>query len=205
MGYADMIKDGMLGDVNQQQEALGKVIGRSKDLLDMISEILQVTSIEARSVKVESHELKLRAFLDHLKSDYCAPLNKEVTLIWDYPSDLPVMTTDSEKLKHILQNLINNAIKFTPKGHVVVSARCHQGEKILEFKVVDTGVGIPEEALPLIFERFRQVDGSETRRYGGVGMGLYWTWDSILLRSLRRCLEGKLRSKADVVRARSLL
>ncbi len=83
------------------------------------------------------------------------------------------MKTDSEKLKHILQNLINNAIKFTAKGHVTITARYLQREKILELKVTDTGVGIQEEALPFIFERFHQVDSSETRLYGGVGMGLY--------------------------------
>lgn len=174
MGYTGMIKDQMLGEINQkQEEALSKVAGRSMDLLNMINEILQVTSIEAQTVKVESHELSLHDFLDNLRSNYEAPLNKEVSLMWDYPSSLPVVKTDSEKLTHILQNLINNAIKFTAKGYVTITARYLAGEKNLEFKVADTGVGIPEEALPSIFERFRQVDSSETRRYGGVGMGLY--------------------------------
>ncbi|HEV8342361.1 MAG TPA: ATP-binding protein [Candidatus Binatia bacterium] len=81
--------------------------------------------------------------------------------------------TDYAKLKHILQNIINNALKFTEKGHVTVSARYLPEANALEFKVADTGVGIPKEMLPVIFEMFRQVDGSETRSYGGVGMGLY--------------------------------
>jgi signal transduction histidine kinase len=100
-------------------------------------------------------------------------LNEKVRLILDYSRDLPVVKIDREKLRHILQNLIANASKFTAKGHIAVTARYLKVERILEFKVADTGVGIPEEALPLIFERFHQVDSSETRRYGGVGMGLY--------------------------------
>jgi signal transduction histidine kinase len=93
---------------------------------------------------------------------------------------LPVVKTDSEKLKHILQNLINNAIKFTERGSVTISARLtptglspQASATFVEFKVADTGGGIAEEFLPVIFEKFRQVDSSETRPYGGVGMGLY--------------------------------
>jgi signal transduction histidine kinase/HAMP domain-containing protein len=174
MGYTGMIKDGMLGEINQKQvEALSKVISRSENLLKMINEILETTSIEAKAVKVESSEVNLREFLDDLRSDSEIPLNEKVRLIWDYSRDLPVVKIDREKLRHILQNLINNAIKFTAEGHVAVTVKYLSGAGVLEFKVADTGVGIPEEALPLIFERFRQVDSSETRRYGGVGMGLY--------------------------------
>lgn len=141
--------------------------------MNMINEILQSTSIEAKATKVESRELNLHDFLDNLRSNYEVPLNKEVSLIWDYPPDLPVVKTDSEKLEHILQNLINNAIKFTANGHVTMTAQYLEREAILEFKVADTGVGIEAEALPFIFERFRQATSLETRRYGGVGMGLY--------------------------------
>ena len=124
-----------------------------------------------------------------------APINKELTLDWDYPSELPVIKTDSGKLKQILQNLIDNALKFTGKGSVTVSARITEGSKQkaegsseilptvdrllptggkwVEFKVVDTGVGIPQDYMPFIFDKFRQADSSETRLYGGVGMGLY--------------------------------
>lgn len=93
--------------------------------------------------------------------------------------DLPFIKTDSAKLKQILQNLIDNAIKFTEKGSVTVSARIRQQEEerltstYVEFKVADTGIGIFKEMLPVIFDKFRQADSSETRLYGGVGMGLY--------------------------------
>ncbi|MBI2351663.1 MAG: GAF domain-containing sensor histidine kinase, partial [Deltaproteobacteria bacterium] len=181
MGYAAMIKDGLLGEINTEQEkAAEKIITRAKDQLIMISEILQVTQIEAEGIKLMSHEFSLEAFLNDLRSTYDVSMDKEITLTWDYHSDLPVIKTDGEKLKHILQNLINNAIKFTGQGHVTISAGLNRRSRQqpesngqVEFKVEDTGIGIPEEALPIIFERFRQLDSSETRNHGGVGMGLY--------------------------------
>ena len=184
MGYTGMIRDGLLGEINPEQEkALEKVISRARDQLTMISSILQATQIEAEGVRVERHEVSLKDFLDDLRSSYSIPLGKELSVIWDYSLDLPVVHTDAEKLKHVLQNLINNAIKFTPRGHVTVSVTClnravkgENGRRLaeaVEFKVADTGIGIAKEDLPFIFERFRQADSSETRRYGGVGIGLY--------------------------------
>lgn len=193
MGYTGMIKDGMLGEINQQQqEALGKVIRRAKDLLDMINEILQTTSIEAKAVKAEPHEVNLGEFFENLRSNYDFSLNKEVSLVWDHPYDLPIVESDGEKLKHIFQNLVNNALKFTANGQVTVTVRYLEGEKTLEFRVADTGIGIAKEALPLIFERFRQVDSSETRLYGGVGMGLY------IVKKFTEVLGGKVHVESEL-------
>jgi len=194
VGYTVMIRDKMLGEINsEQEESLGKVITRAKDLLEMITGILQVTSIEAEAIKADLQEVDLRSFLDELGSGYRISRSKELTLHWNYPPDLPVWKTDSQKLKHILQNLINNAIKFTEKGSVTISARWLPDLKTVEFKVADTGVGIPEDALSLIFEKFRQVDSSETRSYGGVGMGLY------IVKKLTELLGGQIQveSKPD--------
>jgi len=196
MGYTGMIKDRMLGEINPEQErALGKVVSRSKELLTMISGILEVTRIEAEEVRVERDRVKLGDFLRELESTYALPLDKEVRVHWDYPRDLPVVETDKEKLKLVLQNLISNAIKFTEKGTVTISARVREdgrtsassvepqqapdslipGSRLLprpssrfvEFRVADTGIGIAKEFFPIIFEKFHQVDSSETRPYGG--------------------------------------
>lgn len=196
LGYTEMVKEGLLGEVNTQQEtSLQKVVNRTKELLTMINGILQVTSMKAPTIKTENRELNLSDFLDELRSGYEFPSDRQVALHWDYPSDLPVIQTEAEKLRHILQNLINNAIKFTDQGKVTVSARVtgirdqelgigEQGSgaksqslipnsRFVEFTVTDTGIGISQEMLPIIFEKFRQVDSSETRSYGGVGLGLY--------------------------------
>jgi len=210
MGYTGMIRDGLLGEINPEQEkALEKISSRARDQLTMISSILQATQLVAEGVKADRREVSLKDFLDDLRSSYSIPLGKEVSVIWDYSLDLPVVHTDAEKLKHVLQNLIDNAIKFTERGHVTISARIRQqatgngqqepevathaspldqlgvlsnvegrlspqaSDMWVEFKVSDTGIGIAEENFLLVFERFRQVDSSETRRFGGVGIGLY--------------------------------
>ncbi|MBI3000188.1 MAG: GAF domain-containing protein [Deltaproteobacteria bacterium] len=203
MGYVAMIKDGLYGSISpEQQEALEKVMSRARDQLTMITGILHATQIEAERVGAEVQPFSLRDFLDDLRSSYEVRLEKDLAIHWNYSPDLPAITTDREKLKHILQNLINNAIKFTEKGRVEVSARVvaagepgaaplpladasreHNAAPFgtgtdnrlcwAEFTVADTGIGIPESALLHIFDKFHQADSSETRAYGGVGLGLY--------------------------------
>jgi len=174
LGYSQMVKEGLFGQVNPEQErALQKVIMRSKELLSMISEILQVTSIEAGKLKVEIQEINLGELLDELRATYEIPMDKELTFNWDYPSEPWSMRTDGDKVKHILQNLINNAIKFTDEGRVAVSARYCTETGMAEFKVADTGTGIEDELLPSIFEMFRQLDSSVSRNHEGAGLGLY--------------------------------
>ncbi len=176
MGYTGLIKEGTLGPVNEKQaEALGKVLGRAGDQLAMINEIMQTTQLEARSITAHPEVLDLRVLLDQLRSNYEIQGEKgDVKLIWNYPAGPTRITSDGAKLKQILQNLINNALKFTDKGTVAVSARIvEQGGKQVEFRVADTGIGIPKEKHDAIFNKFHQVDSSETRLYGGVGLGLY--------------------------------
>jgi signal transduction histidine kinase len=99
-----------------------------------------------------------------------------VALVWDYPSEPLAIVTDGGRLREILVNLINNAIKFTASGSVTVSLRLTedlQKREWVELKVADTGIGIAEEHLYRIFDKFYQVDSSETRAYGGTGLGLY--------------------------------
>ncbi|MBI2348799.1 MAG: HAMP domain-containing histidine kinase, partial [Deltaproteobacteria bacterium] len=174
MGYTGMIQDKMLGEINEQQEkVLGKVIRHSGDLLGMITSILDVTTLEAQMIRLDREEFKISEVLDELRLIYDVPLNKDLTLIWDYPAELPTLKTDRGKFRHILRNLLNNAVKFTENGSVTVSAWSYPATRTVEIKVADTGVGIPGQAIPVIFDRFRQVDSSETRTYGGVGLGLY--------------------------------
>ena len=174
MGYAELARTDTLPAIGlKPEEAVNKILIHSKDLLHMVDEILQATRIEAGAARAVVEDVNLTAFLDDLRISCDNPTTKELTLIWNYQHDLPATRTDRDKLKHILQNLIANAIKFTPQGSVTVSARHLADRKIVEFKVADTGIGIPPELLVSIFERFRQIDASNTRTYGGVGLGLF--------------------------------
>jgi len=174
MGYAELARTDTLPAIGlKPEEAVNKILIHSKDLLHMVDEILQATRIEAGAARAVVEDVSLTAFLDDLRMSCDNPTTKELTLIWNYRNDLPSTRTDRDKLKHILQNLIANAIKFTPQGSINVSAGYRAEEKIVEFKVADTGIGIPKELLASIFERFRQLDASNTRTYGGVGLGLF--------------------------------
>lgn len=173
-GYTKIVQDGLLGDVNAEQvKALDKVSRHSNEMLVMVNSIMAATKIEAGVVKIECDEFALADFLADLKLLYDYSFGKNVTLAWDYPENLPVIRTDRDKLKHIIQNLVNNALKFTDEGVVTISARHPPGTDRVELSVADTGIGIADEDLPSIFDRFRQVNSSRTRSHGGVGLGLH--------------------------------
>jgi signal transduction histidine kinase len=174
LGYSQLVKDGTFGTVNHKQEnALDKVLGGAQELMNLVSEILSVTRIETGKVRAEMFQIQMGELLDELKSNYEIPLDKKLTFNWDYPSEPTIIKTDTDKLKHILQNLINNAVKFTDEGTITFTARYSPVTKVAEFKVADTGIGIEQEMIPSIFQRFHQLDSSATRTYGGVGLGLY--------------------------------
>ena len=173
-GYAQALKNRTLGDTtSEQEEALAKILRQSANLQYMVDSILDLARVEAGELSVQREEIALSDYLEELKINYETPLEKQVSLQWSLPEKLPTIRTDKAKLMIILQNLINNAIKFTDRGHIQISAWLGADKKHIEIQVADTGIGIPKEALPVIFEKFRQADSSSTRQYGGVGLGLH--------------------------------
>ncbi|HEY3306088.1 MAG TPA: GAF domain-containing protein [Candidatus Binatia bacterium] len=174
MGYAAILQSKMLGEINAEQDnALEKMSVNSKELLSMIELLLEATKIEAGAAAVEIAEVNLSDFLEDLKSAYSIPLKKQIRLDWDWPKNFPVIKTDREKLRHILLNVIGNAVKYTEQGSVGVSARYLVEQGRVEFEVTDTGIGIPKEELPRIFEMFSQVRSARSKSSGGVGLGLH--------------------------------
>ncbi|MGZ9143172.1 MAG: GAF domain-containing sensor histidine kinase, partial [Candidatus Binatia bacterium] len=173
-GYTKLVQEGLMGAVTaEQSKALGKVTHHADELLFMVNSIMHATKIEAGIVEAEKRQFRLSGFLDDLKALYDYPHGKEIELRWQYPNDLTPIDSDQEKLKHVLQNLINNAIKFTDTGIVTIFVRPRPERNAVEFGVSDTGIGISANELPHVFDRFRQADSSKTRTYGGVGLGLH--------------------------------
>jgi signal transduction histidine kinase len=192
IGYVDLLLEGDMGAVNaEQHEALDRVRQHALQLLELIQETLDVNRLEAGFLPVDLETLTVHEFLDDLKDSIPADwLKRDVMLIWDVARTPIVVRTDRAKLKKVLRNLIHNALKFTTQGSVTVQATADNNW--VEFSVTDTGIGISEESLPVIFEMFRQVDGSTTRRYGGVGLGLY------IVRQLVRGLGGDVTATSHV-------
>ena len=174
MNYSEALRMGTFGEIGPDQvRGTEKIRSQANHLLSLINGILEITKIESGTISVENRAIDLKEFIADLKSDYMLPLEKEVALMWNASPDLPHIVSDRIKLKQIVTNLINNAIKFTDHGSITVSAGMLAGGQMLEIAVTDTGPGIPQELLPFVFDKFRQIDSATTRNHSGAGLGLY--------------------------------
>jgi len=186
MGYVDLLLEGDMGMLTaEQRNALDRVRQHALQLLELIQETLDVNRLEAGLLPLDFETFALREFIDEVRESIPADWHKrEVALRWDITPAPVVIRSDRAKLKKVLRNLIDNALKFTDRGSVTVRAAAEDGWVDLE--VADTGIGIAPETLPVIFDMFRQADGSTTRRHGGVGLGLY------IVKQLVRGLGGEI-------------
>ncbi len=148
-----------------------EVIERNgKALLTLINDILDISRIEAGREEVEIESFSVNAAVnDLIGMIHPQAEQKGITLTLE-PSDDVRISSDADKFRHIMQNLIGNAVKFTERGGVHVSIRAQRNN--VSVTVADTGIGISNEELPHIFDEFRQADGSTSRRFGGAGLGL---------------------------------
>jgi two-component system chemotaxis sensor kinase CheA len=184
MNCAEIMRTGIVGEINTEQaDILDRLMTQAKNQLTLVNGILHATRMETEQLTASLENVDLKEFFENLKSDYAISFSKDnVELRWNFAADLPSVSLDRDKLRHILENLINNAIKFTETGSITVSARLVEAgasaktashDLWLELAVADTGVGIPTDSLALIFEKFCQLDATSTRLHGGVGIGLY--------------------------------
>ena len=173
MNYAEVLRMGAFGEISPEQlKGTEKIRSQAVHLLSLINGILEITKIESGTAVLQSELFSLSEFLHDCQSDYTAS-NEKVGLEWDFPRDMPVIETDRVRLKQILTNLVNNALKVTEDGKVIVSAKICGDEEMFELQVADTGPGIPRDRLERIFEKFHQIDSATTRNYSGAGLGLY--------------------------------
>ena len=142
-----------------------------KHLLALINDILDLAKIEAGRMDINPRLFSVSSLLDNL-IDSITPLAdaKNLRILPDIPEDLPSLESDEVRVSQIIQNVMANAVKFTDTGEVTVSAGCDS--QCLSIQIADTGIGIAEEELHYIFDEFRQVDGSSSRRHEGTGLGL---------------------------------
>jgi len=175
LGFVELVLDTELAP--EQRRALELVRTSSEALLTILNDILDYSKIEAEHLELESIPFDLPKVV-HATATLLAvrAREKHLELTVDVPPDVPQMVRgDPTRVRQVLMNLIGNAIKFTEEGEVDVSAGVTQrdgDEAAVEFRVRDTGIGIPEEQLSTIFQEFTQADASMTRRYGGTGLGL---------------------------------
>ncbi|HYF43474.1 MAG TPA: response regulator [Ramlibacter sp.] len=167
----------------EQRDYLQTIRLSSDQLLAVINDILDFSKIESGKLELEIEPVSVRGAVEEA-CDIAAPRAREkgLELIIDIPETGPgavpsAIKGDVTRLRQVLINLVNNAVKFTSSGEVAVHARMlsqddGQGRCVLEFRVTDSGIGIPPERVDSLFEAFTQVDASTTRKYGGTGLGL---------------------------------
>jgi signal transduction histidine kinase/CheY-like chemotaxis protein len=173
MGYSDLLSEGAFGPLTPDQtDVLRRVARSGRQLLELINTTLDFGRLEAGRLDVQVREVRLADLVRELDAETQELQQKPgVRFEWQLVARLPVLATDPLKLKVVIKNLIGNAMKFTEAGTVRVAIKAR--ERGVEIAVTDTGIGIAPEVRPIIFEPFRQADSSTTRRYGGVGLGLY--------------------------------
>jgi signal transduction histidine kinase len=172
IGYGEMLLDRTAAPAERERESMTRRICESaRALLHLVDSVLDLGKLESGRMPVASEEVPLDRFLAALRGRERLAPAPGVELVWRIAPGLPVIETDASKLTAVLDNLINNAIKFTATGAITVSARELGGERV-ELSVADTGPGIDERHLERIFEPFHQVEGADRRAYGGVGLGL---------------------------------
>jgi signal transduction histidine kinase len=171
LGYAELLGDPQFGQLTPDQDAMVEATRRSAvQLLELVNATLGLNRLDTGHDPIDIEPIALDALFEEVDAEVRALCPVRVALRWDCEIGTLVQS-DRVKLKTILKNLVGNALKFTEVGEVAVRAR-PDGD-CLVLCVRDTGIGIPREQLPVIFEMFRQVDASATRRHGGVGLGLH--------------------------------
>jgi len=166
-------------ELTSEQREFAEIVRNSSDaLLAIINDILDFSKIEAGKLEIERHPFDLRGLLEDAV-DMVAPVasEKKLDLMIRYEAGLePRFVGDGDRIRQVVVNLVNNAVKFTETGHVLVSAEAVPGDgaagQRVRISVTDSGIGIAAHHLPLLFEKFSQADASTTRRYGGTGLGL---------------------------------
>lgn len=185
-------KKKILGD--QEKEFVQTILSSSNDLLLLINDILDLSKVEAGKIELDPEEITLTDFIQSMERLFKPiAINKKIELRTELASDAPSsLYIDRQRLEQIVKNLLSNAIKFTETGHVTFKIKKAQKDSRIDFSVIDTGIGIAPEQQNIIFDAFKQADGTTSRKYGGTGLGL------TISKDLARLLGGDIIVQSEV-------
>ncbi len=190
IGYSEMLLEGMAGELTpEQQEYVTTILEKGENLLSLIGQVLDLSRIESGNVLIQKQDIDPRMVVNTALSDVLPQANKRrIEIVIEVDDAVTNIVVDADKLRRIISNLLANAVKFSsPNSQVKVCldvddvrptdrARFDifepERNRNLRLRVIDQGVGIPEEKLERVFDAFYQVDNSSTREFGGTGLGL---------------------------------
>ncbi len=193
IGFTNLVlTDDLQPPSGEQKEGLEIVLRNARNLLTLINDILDLSKIEAGRITVSPEEFDIETVVNDAIATVIPLLgDKPVELIGEIDEGLPALYSDPARIKQVVLNLLSNAAKFTDEGHIKIIVKLMEGN-FISLAVEDTGSGIPADYLEVVFEEFRQVDGSNTRKHGGTGLGL------AISRKLARMLGGDLTLRSEV-------
>ncbi len=174
LGYTHMLLQGVSGQVSDsQRRSLTRIDSNSRHLLALISDILDITRIEAGRMPLHLTSFSVQQLVDEVTAEL-EPIIKRSNLkiLTRLSRGTPQLRSDRQKVKQIVVNLLSNALKFTHEGTITVGAAYRSADRMVLLSVTDTGIGIAPADQPKVFEDFRQLDSSPARGYGGTGLGL---------------------------------
>jgi PAS domain S-box-containing protein len=189
IGFTQLLADPNIME-NKKEEFIKIITHNGQTLIRLIDDIIDIARIEAGRLTINKSECHLNVLLPELQKQYLEIVQtigkKNIDIILDIPSEKIICYTDSFRLRQVLSNLIDNALKFTKEGYIEIGLKKTDDNNLL-FYVRDTGIGIPEDKIGLIFDRFMQVEEADTRTYGGTGLGL------TISQNLVRMLNGEIK------------
>jgi signal transduction histidine kinase/CheY-like chemotaxis protein len=196
IGISDILYSTHL-PVEEQKKNLKTLMSSASSLLSILNDILDYSKIEAGKLELEKTVFHLKDFLDETVDTFSIyALNKSISIKTHLDKQLPeYVSSDPTRLKQILSNLISNSIKFTMDGHISITAEVVETNDICiitKFIVSDTGIGIPNEKIDNLFESFKQLDNSTTRKHGGTGLGL------TIVKNLVEMMGGNIRVESEL-------
>ncbi len=174
LGFTKLILDGLCHSRDEERELMREVFTSAQHLLDIVNDILDIARIEAGKLMMRPEPVELRSVFDHVLAVVSVQADEKRLRIVDETAGqaLPLVRADANRLRQVLINLLGNAVKFTDQGWITLRAHTDRIPNHVLIEVQDTGIGIPKERQADLFEKFKQVDTTFTRRHGGSGLGL---------------------------------
>jgi len=171
-GFVETLKDGAIDDPENSRRFLNIIEAHTERLNNLINDLLKLSKIESKEIKMEFQPIALREVIEEVVSNFKEAIKQKGHIVEiNIPPDFPQIEADPQRIEQVFINLLDNAIKFTPKnGRICIKAVGR--EKDIQIEISDTGIGIPKEHLPSLFERFYRVDKARSRELGGTGLGL---------------------------------
>ena len=175
IGFSEILKGESFGSLGNDRyvEYADDIHQSGVHLLGLINDVIEFSRLETQSVRPQDEQVVLEDVLASLRRRFASRAEEaNITMIWDIASDLHVVNGDERMIRRALVSIITNAINFTPGGGQVTVTAVSDRISGLKITIADTGIGIAPEKIPAILEAFRQADNRQTRKYGGVGLGI---------------------------------